>query len=226
MKGPKISIALGTAAFGGQVTQLYGESVLKLQEACLDRGIEFHYMVQSGDALVQRARQQLTARFLEMPSATHLLMVDADIGFEPEQVFRLLEFDQDFTAAAYPRKKRDVLSYEVEPLEPRQERDGFFRASFVGVGFLLLKRQALLRMMEAYPELRYSAGFIAADPLAQSSNRSALFNCWLDPATKTYLAEDVSFCRRWTQIDGEIWVDAKSRLSHVGSHVFQGNLGK
>ncbi|MGH7739740.1 MAG: hypothetical protein ACREL1_06300 [bacterium] len=238
----RVSLAVGTAAFGGQVTQLYGASVLSLERACFDRKIEFHYMTQSGDALVQRARQQLTASFLAIPDATHLLMVDADIGFEPEQVFRLLDFDRDFTAAAYPRKNLDLvrlkelfgkdhpdpesaaLVYEFEPVRPVRMEKEFFQAETVGAGFLLLKKEAIVSMTEAYPELSYSGGFIAADPLAQSPHRSALFNCMKDEKTGTYLSEDASFCRRWTSRGGEIWVDGKSRLKHVGARVFNGDL--
>ena len=40
-----------------------------------------------------------------------------------------------------------------------------------------------------------------------------------------YLPEDYSFCRRWRQIGGEIWIDLQSRFDHVGSYVYRGDLG-
>jgi len=46
----------------------------------------------------------------------------------------------------------------------------------------------------------------------------------IDHATGTYLSEDFSFCRRWTDIGGEIWADLESRLDHVGPSVFQGDV--
>jgi hypothetical protein len=35
-------------------------------------------------------------------------------------------------------------------------RDGFARVSFAGTGFTMIRREALLAMIEHYPELRYS----------------------------------------------------------------------
>jgi hypothetical protein len=38
----------------------------------------------------------------------------------------------------------------------------------------------------------------------------------IDPNTGIYLSEDFSFCRRWTDMGGEIWADLQSRLTHTG----------
>jgi len=46
----------------------------------------------------------------------------------------------------------------------------------------------------------------------------------IDPATGTYLSEDFSFCKRWTDMGGEIWADLESRLTHVGTMSFRGDI--
>ncbi len=79
-------------------------------------------------------------------------------------------------------------------------------------------------MMEKYPELNYTGGFIASDPLARSPYRYAFFNCILDEKTGTYLSEDASFSKRWTDMGGEIWADLDSRLQHVGPVNFHGDF--
>ena len=36
--------------------------------------------------------------------ATHLLFIDADIGFQPENIERLIRADKDIACGIYPRK--------------------------------------------------------------------------------------------------------------------------
>src|SRR5579863_2029271 len=95
-------LVIGTPCYGRQVSDIYAASLLKLQLACLQRNIRMLVHMLGSEALITRARQNVVAQFLTNREATHLLFVDADIGFEPEQVFRLLDFDQDAAAAIYP----------------------------------------------------------------------------------------------------------------------------
>jgi hypothetical protein len=46
----------------------------------------------------------------------------------------------------------------------------------------------------------------------------------IDPASGIYLSEDFTFCKRWTEIGGEIWVDLDSKLTHVGATEYKGDL--
>lgn len=196
----------------------------------------------SGDALIPRARQDLAAHFLENGTATHLLFIDSDISFDPEQVFRLLDFGVDVAAGVYPTKRIDwtkvssfakegkvplesaSLSYVLEFEDPQriETRGGFAKARYCGCGFLMIKRDALQRMVERYKDLSYNREHQADDPLRNSKYRCALFNCIIDKDTGTYLSEDFSFCRRWTDMGGQIWIDLESRLTHVGSIAFHG----
>lgn len=235
---------VGTPCFGGQVSSIYAFSLLQLQQACAGRGVNLGYLMQSGDSLITRARQTILTHFLSETEGTHLLFVDSDIGFEPEQVFRLMDFDADFTAAAYPVKAIDwslvpaavsagraplesaTLSYVIEGdlSQGLVSRQGFLKARYAGTGFMMIRRAALVAMIERYPELRYRSEHKANDPFDGNPWRSALFNCMIDADSSTYLSEDFSFCRRWTDMGGEIWVDLTSKLNHVGSTTFHGDL--
>ncbi len=237
-------LVIGTPCYGRQVTDLYAGSLLKLQMACFHKGIRLQVQMKGSDALITRARQNIVADFLANPDATHLLFIDADIGFEPEQVFRLLDFDKDITAAVYPIKRLDwqkisrlaeakrtpletaALSYMIEFAgnERIQVINGFAKVHYAGTGFLMIRRSALLAMIDHYPELRYDHDHKPDDKQAGSPYRSALFNCLIDEATKVYLSEDFSFCKRWTDMGGEIWADLESRLTHVGTLSFRGDL--
>jgi hypothetical protein len=201
--------------------------------------------MRDGDALITRARANLVALFLSDPTATHFLFVDADIGFAPSQVFRLIESGGDVVAGVYPIKrvnwdkaKRAItadrpniaaasLDYVLEIEDPDHVAvvNGFARVRYAGTGFLMIRRHVLERMCAHpdYASLRFSREH-SHDALAGNPHRFALFECMIDPATGTYLSEDFAFCKRWTDIGGEIWADLDSRLDHVGPSVFHGDV--
>lgn len=238
------SLLVATPCFGGQVTTNYANSMLKLQAACRAQAIDFEWLMLGGDALITRARADLVAHFLDRAEATHLLFIDADIGFEPAQVFRLLAFDADVTACAYPAKRidwqrvREVIAagvlapqaaaldyvFEVEDPERIVARDGFAKVRYAGTGFLLIRRHALAALCAAHPQLQYRRTSSLSDPLGNSPHRYALFDTMIDPVSGVYLSEDYAFCRRWTDLGGEIWIDTQSKLTHVGPLAFVGDF--
>ncbi|MGA9510977.1 MAG: hypothetical protein WBV55_20315 [Candidatus Sulfotelmatobacter sp.] len=209
-------ILIATPCFGGMVTQGYMLSVL--MSYAKSAGFKVSLSLAGYDALISRARSTLVAAFVDDASATHLLFVDADISFEPQQVERLLRVDKDFTGALYPLKSIDwdlipqrcvnggenirqaALAYVgtfCDTAVRKQEKD-FVTAIYAGGGFQLICRAALERMVAAYPETHFSR--VHGLPMSgsrcelQSSNLFALFDCIIEPETGTYLSEDYSFC--------------------------------
>ncbi len=246
MSRPHILIA--TPCFGGTVSQHYMLSVIRFMSYAKSAEFDVSLTMVGYDALISRARSTLVAAFLDDPGATHLLFVDADISFEPEQVDRLLRHDKDFTGALYPLKAIDwelipqrcvergesvrqaALSYvgAFSPEGQRKQEGDFATGIYVGGGFQLIRRGALERMIAAYPESRFRR--VHDLPMSgsrheavQSPNLFALFDCIIDPETGAYLSEDYSFCLRWRRIGGEIWIDAASKLNHCGHYEFVGD---
>jgi hypothetical protein len=239
----RIGLVVATPCFGGQVSAVYAASIFKLQSVLrASPDIALKVLLKDGDALITRARASLCAQFLDDPDATHLLFIDADIGFEPDQVMRLIACGADLCAAIYPikrinwdRVKRVIaaarsdpgaaaLSYVFEVEDPGAvtARAGFVKVRYAGTGFLMIRREALQRMCAHYPQLRYRRDH-SLEAATTSENRFALFDCMIDE-NGTYLSEDFSFCRRWRDIGGEIWADLSSTLNHVGPLVFRGDL--
>ncbi len=239
----KVNLVIATPCFGGQISVLYAASLFKLQKLARTYS-DLHLKVQfkDGDALITRARASLISQFLDDRSATHLLFVDADIGFEPEQAVRLIESGADMCAAIYPIKRIDwdkvkstiesarpnpaaaALQYVFEVTDPNTviEKVGFVKVRYAGTGFLMIRRGALERMCAHYPQLRYKRDH-SLDAATASDNRFALFECMI-AEDGTYLSEDFAFCKRWTDMGGEIWADLGSKLSHVGPMTFCGDL--
>jgi hypothetical protein len=202
----------------------------------------------AGESLVTRARNRCVAVFLDDPAWTHLVWVDADIGFRTEAFLRLLLSDRDIAAGIYPLKMEqwpvDGLSqgmnhrefvdrcarYTVNTGRPGDavvrvdiEGDGFVQVREAPTGFMCIKRGVFDRMKIAYPELNY-----VSDTLGQEASRNffSFFDTSIDPTTRRYLSEDYHFCRLWEAIGGTIHVDALSDLTHHGYKTYTGNFAE
>lgn len=242
---PKPVVVIATPCFNGLITQAYMLSVIRLMASVGDQ-IELSLTLLGSDALITRARSTLVAKFLDDPRATHLMFIDSDIGFEPEQFARLFRLDKDFTAAMYPVKEFDWARFEQrlgngEPAgyaglnfvgtfcseEDLKVENEFATAIYAGTGFQLIRRNVFERLIEAYPELKYSNIHAKQDTASPGpGNRYALFDPMIDPDSGTYLSEDYAFCMRWRAIGGEIWLDTESRLTHVGPSDYQGDSAR
>jgi hypothetical protein len=236
----KSCVLVATPCFGGLVTQRYLYSLMGLVERGAMAGVAIQVELLGYESMITRGRNTLVSRFLDDPAASHLLFVDADIGFEPAQVFRMLAFDGDVVAGMYPLKVVDWESglsraHAGEPIETAtlryvgapcrgaeaQSRDGFVTAEYAGTGFMLIRRDVFTRMAEAYPHLRYAACHNAQRP-SFSPNQYAFFEGMIEPESGNYLSEDYTFCRRWRDLGGQIWLDTQGELIHVGAHDFVG----
>jgi hypothetical protein len=237
-------LLIGTPCYGGLVAQGYMESIVGLMVYGSAQGFDMTLALNGHDSLITRSRNKIVSAFLDMPQATHLMFIDADISFGPEAVHRLLQFDQDVAAGMYPIKNIDWqrlhgrltpqtneahlrelgLNFVGTPLggKDREERDGFVAGSYAGTGFMLIKRRVLERMIAAYPETKFDLAHTSPRVAKQSPNQYALFDCMIEKGTNIYLSEDFAFCQRWRALGGKIWLDAKSRLTHIGVYSYEG----
>ena len=65
-------------------------------------------LLRAWDNVPKKAKaQEITANRIIYGNYTHLLFIDADIGFSEKSIFRMLDFDKDVVAGIYPRKAID-----------------------------------------------------------------------------------------------------------------------
>ena len=248
VKYKDFNLLIGTPCFGGTVVCEYLSGLLGL----LATGIKATCSVLVAESLVTRARNTIVATFLSNPSFTHLLFIDADIGFQSEAVLRLLDAGKPVVSAVYPRKTLDweairriaphstggqdlqekSLTYvvnvsEMAAHETLTVENGFLKVLDAPTGFMLIERRVFEILRDKYPELHYEDDQPhRLQSGASSENFWLFFDTMVDPNTKRYLSEDYAFCRRWQNAGGEIWVDLCSPLVHVGRYAFSGNISK
>jgi hypothetical protein len=234
-------LMIGTPCYNGMVTVNYLRSVIQMIGFLEQKGIKTGMLTPCQESLITRARNLIANEFLRKKTYTHLLFIDADIGFQPELPWKYLEADKDVVCGIYPVKHLDVeklrtidssalsrvaeaasLHYAVK-LKTGGRPDpgtGLLPVEYGATGFMCIKRRVLERMAEAYPDLRYDYSYTNDD----HAGNVAFFDTYIDHETKEYLPEDYAFCRRWTNIGGEIYADIHSVFSHVGSHDYTGNF--
>jgi hypothetical protein len=249
--GKVTTLYVATPCFGCMVSNPYLVSLMQLQSECSRRSIACHVDMIGNESLVERARNILTARFLKS-GASHLLFIDADIAFQPDTVFELLDVDKDIVTAVYPKKSFnwDAIKEKVEqarslPPESREPlpgmgldyninidgatakvENGFIKVLDSATGFMMIKRDVLLRMNEKYADTLTCVNDLPGDrddPM-YCKEYVALFDCMIDKVTRRYLSEDYSFCRRAQDIGIEIWASVTRPLCHIGNHIFEGDL--
>lgn len=211
------NLYLATPCYGGLAHALYMRSLMALRAACGAEGVALQLDVGGGEALIGRGRASMMAKFLAGP-ASHLLFVDADVGFEPEAVFRLLRSGRDVVGGIYPRKA-PATGFEVGPALGEPDAEGFQSVAYVGAGFLLVSRDAAAKICAAHPQLQAGLGDVRG---AQVARAVMVFDSFIDADTGLYLADHQAFCRRWRDLGGQVWADLRSTLSHVGEATASG----
>jgi hypothetical protein len=238
---PRVSVQVCTPCYGGMANIVFFNSLLKLQTACAERGVGLEIKLTGGDALVTRARSRMACDFLETDH-THLLFVDADIGFDPGHLFRLLDFDKPLVGGVYPLKTtlwdkvadaarrgvKDIqaasLGYVVRFMPSENQsvelEDGFGQVAYLATGFMLIRREVLTRVAEAHPDL----ASVIVDMNAAPKRTVMFFETMIEPESREHLSEDYAFCRRWRDVGGEVWADFQTRMTHVGHAQYTGSL--
>ena len=235
-----VTVFLSTPCYGGLCLEHFAISIMKLQIALIQEGIQLFIDTTENESLVHRARNVSIGRFMQKSTADYFMFIDADVHFEPESVIRLVKSGHDISVACYPKKYIDWEQAANATQQGDERNMAMLSASLVvnfganqiaiengfisildgPTGFMMIKRSALEKMHERYPELNCVNDHQNRD----FDTYCAVFDCMIDPVTRRYLSEDYAFCRRWQQMGGRIHADVTTTLGHVGNLPFSGNL--
>jgi len=216
----KSHVHFATPCYGGNIMEGCFSSYLRYSMMAMKHNIPFSVDTMVNESLVCRARNNLVAKFLANPDATHLMFVDADIAWDPEHVLRLVLHDKGVVCGAYPMKS-EPARYVLNILKDAQHHDPLYEVSTSGTGFMLIKREVIEQLIAAMPELKYRDSLKLGEQY--EPHMYALFDTMIDEHDH-YLSEDWTFCKRVREVlKKPIWVDTGIKLDHLGTHRFQGN---
>ncbi len=161
-----------------------------------------------------------------LPNSSHLLFIDADMGFPPEMVLDMILFDEPLVGAIYAQRKMPLSWAGSGTGETTTERRGnFMLVEGVGMGCTLIRRDCITRMIEAYPEMIDTRLKLhPAFETMKNAGAHRLLRLYekLDLPERGMVSEDLSFCLRWNKIGGKVWAAIGYRISHVGPYDFAG----
>jgi len=247
----KCKLFVATPMYGGNCAEPYFRSCIQLITFFNKHQLNLAFGTIANESLVTRARNVLVNYFLSS-NYTHLLFIDGDIEFNVEDVLKLYAHDKDVVVGAYPKKglnwnniKNNIASSPATQYQPHElaamgadyainfkfvdrdartvaVEDGLIKLHDAGTGFMMIKREVILKMMEYYPELKYNNDVAINNPNL-GDNFYALFDTMIDPKDRRYLSEDYTFCRRWQDMGGDIHLDPSISLNHYGHFCFSGN---
>lgn len=246
----KERLFIATPCYGGMLTEAYFRSMVRTLTFFNQHQIPVAFGTIANESLVTRARNVLVAYFLQS-NYTRLLFIDADIEFQVEDVLKLVAHNKDVCVGAYPKKgvnwqriREAVMTNGAAPMDDRSIaasgsdyainfkfvnadlkqiaiENGVIKLHDGATGFMMIKREAIDKMIVAYPELKYNNDLNTPPDLQDFFY--AFFDTMIDPKDRRYLSEDYTFSRRWQDIGGDIWLDPSISLNHFGSFNFQGN---
>ena len=234
-----VKVAISTPAYGEIFYTSYVESVLRLVRV-LEQKKWASYFTTISYADIVESRNYLLTRWFDKTNATHLLFVDADMGFDTQLVLDMIALDQPVVGVVSPKRQIDLeklarLSADGLPAVNAQatahtfivrhkagakaDRRGFIEVNSCGSGIMLIRRDCVAHMLQAQPELS-DANAPGTSPLAKDLSRliRAFDPLFVDGAR---LSEDFSFCHRWRQCGGQVWANVAHEITHVGLHRYK-----
>lgn len=216
-------------------------------------GVRMHYHSLTTESLVQRARNYCAEEFLKS-NATHLMFIDADIEFDPMDVFALMLLSNktmgyDVACGPYPLKNiawekvkiavdkglgdsdpNSLAEYStdyvfnVDASVKSFNLNEPFLVSEAGTGFMCIPRYVLEEFRKSYPEQDYTPDHVRSVGFDGSKKITCFFDCEIDPISNRYLSEDYWFCNKISKIGLKIGMCPWIKLNHVGMYKFDGNL--
>lgn len=215
-------VFIAVPAYTGTIHLPTCRAIIATITALLARGDRFTLWDDSGSAMIGHSRSLTMAHFLAS-GATHCLCIDHDVVFSSQDALRLIDSGWDFCAGVYPQRRDPVgfcVGWATGPDDDliADPLTGFLEVGGIGAGFMCLSRECVQRMWNAYKDTKR---FDSSD--APSGWAVAMFDNIHDG--HTYYGEDISFCKRWRDIGGKVWIDPEMNLGHIGNKMFTGHLG-
>lgn len=199
----KHKLFVATPMYGGMAHGMYVKASLDLQAIMSKYGVETRFSFLFNESLITRARNYLVDEFLRS-DCTHLLFIDSDVHYNPQDVVALLALDKDVIGGPYPKKAINwnniALAARKHPDLAPQELENLvgdyvfnvvkgtqqfsvtepLEVLEIGTGYMMVKREVFPILEEKYPQLRYKPDHVGQAHFDGSRYIHAYFDTVID----------------------------------------------
>jgi hypothetical protein len=216
-----MSVLICVPSYGGIVSDKTAVSLFNLGKTLVRNSIDHALLSLSNQSLITRGRSKMANFFLNNTEYEYLFFLDSDIGFDPNDVLKLLSHKKELVSGAYPMKSIP-LEWNFSLSKNGKRENDLVAIDRIGIGFTLIHRKVFESIIKKYgEELKFVPGQTKTEVItSRELNNSYHFFSELK-YQNTYLPEDLSFFERAKNCGFQPWMDVSINLSHVGSYVFE-----
>jgi hypothetical protein len=199
----KHKLFIATPMYGGMAHGMYVKASLDLQGLMSKYGVETRFSFLFNESLITRARNYLVDEFLRS-DCTHMLFIDSDIHYSPQDVIAMLALDKDVIGGPYPKKSINwpnvALAARKHPELPPHELEALvgdyvfnvvkgtqqfsvtepLEVMEIGTGYMMIKREVFPKLEKAFPQLRYKPDHVGQANFDGSRYIHAYFDTIID----------------------------------------------
>ena len=207
--------------YGGMCTSEYTQSLLNLSEAAnKSEGVKLTTIFLGNESLIQRGRNTIAYHFMNLPDATHLLFIDADIKFRVEDIVKMIQADKSLIIGPVALKGYDwdeIRSAAINGEYNIERTGGVFNINKLpdidmvnenepfeiehgGNAFMMIRRD-VFETLKPHTPIYTNGGRSLPDGVEIYD----YFRVEINKDTNHLLSEDYFLCHSYRQLGGKVW---------------------
>ena len=236
-----LHLVIGTPMYGGMCTSEYTQSLLNLSESANKSDVKLTTIFLGNESLIQRGRNTVAHHFMNLPDATHLLFIDADIKFRTEDIVRMIQADKSLIIGPVGLKGYNwdeirqaavngeddigrtggVFNINKLPGIDMVDENTPFEIEHGGNAFMMIRRD-VFETLKPHTPIYTNGGRSLPDGVEIYD----YFRVEINKDTNHLLSEDYFLCHSYRQVGGKVWCAPWVETGHFGSHLFNGKYSR
>jgi len=212
---------IGLPCGAGNISEQTTIGLFNLAKLFERHNIQHGLLTLSNSSLISHARSRIANFFINNTEFEHLFFLDSDIGFDANDVLKLLNYSVDIISAAYPMKIIPER-YCVDITQPEKRMGDLLQINGNGMGFVFIRRKVFTDIARTYPGLKFIPSNYYTDQPHTEAELNNSYHYFAEHRNKNaFMSEDKSFFYRVKQVGYDIWLDTSIKLNHTGYHIYQ-----